>query len=91
MRCDSGFSLPAVGVPGARIWRDEWAASFAGLGQTTASTATAGRANAPKAAAALIRQGVEARYSSGRDRDDGFDVTAPPDQTEHDREDGPRS
>jgi hypothetical protein len=73
------IGLPAVAVPGAQNWRDEWAARFTGRRWRVAvcfDCDTAGREGAARAAAALTTAGIEARLVElDPDRDDGFDLT----------------
>jgi hypothetical protein len=73
------LGLPAVGVPGAQNWRDEWAGRFTGRHWRVAvcfDCDQAGRDGARRAAAAIVRAGGDARLVDlDPARDDGYDLT----------------
>jgi AAA domain/Toprim-like len=73
------LGLPAIGVPGAQNWRDEWASRFSGRRWEIAvcfDCDAPGRENAERAAAALNAAGVTARVVDlDPSRDNGYDLT----------------
>jgi hypothetical protein len=73
------IGLPAVGVPGAQNWRDEWAPRFSGRHVRVLvcfDCDAAGRANAARTARALVAAGLDARVLDlDLDRDDGYDLS----------------
>lgn len=73
----AGFA--AVGVPGVESWRDEWAVRFTGRRwrvYVVFDCDEQGRRAADRAAAALVRAGVDARIVDlDPARDDGYDAT----------------
>jgi AAA domain/Toprim-like len=73
------LGLPAVAVPGAGNWRDEWAARFTGRRWTVIvcfDCDEAGREGARRAAGGIVEAGGDARIVElDADRDDGFDLT----------------
>ena len=73
------LGLPAVAVPGAQSWRDEWAARFTGRHWRIAvcfDCDTTGRTHATRAAEALARAGLDVRLIDlDPSREDGYDLT----------------
>ena len=74
------LGLPAVAVPRAQNWRDEWAPRFSGRRLTVLvcfDADEAGRQNAVRAAAALVAAGVDVRVVSvdGHADHDGYDLS----------------
>jgi hypothetical protein len=71
--------LPAVAVPGAGKWQDEWAARFAGRRWRVVvcfDCDAAGRKSAARAAQALVSAGVDASVLDlDPDCDDGYDLS----------------
>jgi RecA-family ATPase len=73
------LGIPAVAVPGAQNWQDRWAARFTGRHLRVIvcfDCDNTGRTNAARAAAAIVRAGVDAALVElDADRDDGYDLT----------------
>jgi hypothetical protein len=73
------IGIPAVAVPGVGIWKNGWAARFAGRRLTVAvifDCDPEGRGHAPKVGATLARHGVDVRIVDlDKHRDDKFDFT----------------
>jgi hypothetical protein len=73
------LGVPAVAVPGAQSWRDEWAGRFTGRRWTMLvcfDCDDPGRAGARAAAAAIVQAGGDARIVDlSPDRADGYDLT----------------
>lgn len=73
------LGLPAVAVPGAGNWRDEWAPRFTGQHWRVTvcfDCDEPGRAGATRAAAAIVNAGGDARIVDlDPARDDGYDLS----------------
>src|SRR4051812_16006208 len=73
------IGIPAVAVPGAGNWRDEWAARFTGRRWRIVvcfDCDDAGRRGARRAATAIVKSGGDARhFDLDPTRDDGYDLT----------------
>jgi hypothetical protein len=73
------IGIPAVAVPGAGNWRDEWAARLTGRRWRIVvcfDCDQAGRRGARRAATAIVRAGGDARhFDLDPTRDDGYDLT----------------